>query len=42
MQNGFEESFICRMHDELLNEPLFLDLDDARAKIANWVADHNL
>lgn len=27
---------------ELLNEILFFDLDDARAKIANWVADYNI
>ena len=33
------ESFNGRMRDELLNETLFFDLDDARAKIANWVAD---
>src|SRR6202008_2646677 len=35
-----------RMRDELLNETLFFELvfelDDARAKIANWVADYNL
>ena len=42
MQNGFVESFNGRMRDELLNETLFLDLDDARAKIAAWVADFNL
>jgi len=30
------------MRDELLNETLFFDLDDARGKIANWVADYNL
>ena len=24
------------------NETLFFELDDARAKIANWVADYNL
>ncbi len=42
MQNGFVESFNGRMRDELLNETLFFDLDDARAKIANWVADYNL
>src|SRR6266481_5489537 len=40
MQNGFIESFNGRMRDELLNETLFFDLDDARAKIANWVADY--
>jgi putative transposase len=27
------------MRDELLNEAMFFDLDDARAKIAVWVAD---
>jgi putative transposase len=42
MQNGFVESFNGRMRDELLNETLFFELDDARAKIANWVADYNL
>ncbi|MBO4228611.1 IS3 family transposase, partial [Bradyrhizobium neotropicale] len=42
MQNGFIESFNGRMRDELLNETLFFDLDDARTKIANWVADHNI
>ncbi|WP_376707009.1 IS3 family transposase [Bradyrhizobium agreste] len=42
MQNGFVESFDRRMRDELLNETPFFDLEDARAKIANWVADHNL
>ena len=41
MQNGFVESFNGRMRDELLNETLFFDLDDARAKIAAWVADFN-
>jgi putative transposase len=30
------------MRDELLNESLFFDLDDARAKIAGWVANYNL
>lgn len=30
------------MRDELLNETLFFDLDDARTKIANWVADYNI
>ena len=34
MQNGFVESFNGRMRDELLNETLFFDLDDARAKVA--------
>ena len=29
------------MRDELLNETLFFDLDDARTKIAVWVADYN-
>jgi transposase InsO family protein len=42
MQNGFIESFTGQMRDELLNEAQFFDLDDARAKIANWVADYNM
>lgn len=41
MQNGFVESFNGRMRDELLNETLFFDLDDARTKIAVWVTDFN-
>uniref|UniRef100_UPI00114424F0 integrase core domain-containing protein n=1 Tax=Bradyrhizobium sp. USDA 3458 TaxID=2591461 RepID=UPI00114424F0 len=41
MQNGFVESFNGRMRDELLNETLFFGLDDARAKLAAWVADYN-
>ncbi|MGY4167789.1 transposase InsO family protein [Bradyrhizobium sp. USDA 4529] len=41
MQNGFVESFNGRMRDELLNETLFFGLDDARAKLAVWVADYN-
>ncbi|WP_128917762.1 IS3 family transposase, partial [Bradyrhizobium nanningense] len=41
MQNGFVESFNGRMRDELLNETLFFDLDDARTKITKWVADYN-
>ncbi len=41
MQNGFCESFNGRMRDELLNESLFLGLDHARTKIANWVDDYN-
>lgn len=38
MQNGFIESFNGRTCNGLLNETLFLDLDDTRAKIAHWVA----
>jgi putative transposase len=41
MQNGFVESFNGRMRDELLNETLFFDLEDARTKIAAWVTDFN-
>ncbi len=41
MQNGFVESFNGRMRDELLNETLFFDLEDARAKIAAWILDFN-
>ncbi len=41
MQNGFVESFNGRMRDELLNETLFFDLNDAGAKLATWVSDYN-
>ena len=41
MQNGYIESFNGRMRGELLNESLFLDLDQARQIITTWVADYN-
>jgi transposase InsO family protein len=41
MQNGYIESFNGRMRDELLNESLFLDLNQARDIIRAWVADYN-
>jgi transposase InsO family protein len=41
MQNGYIESFNGRMRDELLNESLFLDLDQARQIVADWVVDYN-
>jgi putative transposase len=41
MQNGYIESFNGRMRDELLNETLFIDLDQARQLIGAWVADYN-
>jgi putative transposase len=41
MQNGYIESFNGRMRDELLNESLFLDLDQARQIVTAWVADYN-
>jgi len=33
--------YTAEMSGELLNETLFLGLDDARAKIASWFADYN-
>jgi putative transposase len=41
MQNGYIESFNGRMRDELLNESLFIDLDQARQLIGDWVTDYN-
>jgi putative transposase len=41
MQNGYIESFNGRMRDELLNESLFIDLDQARQLISAWVIDYN-
>jgi transposase InsO family protein len=41
MQNGYIESFNGRMRDELLNESLFIDLDQARQLIGAWLTDYN-
>ncbi|HEX2593598.1 MAG TPA: IS3 family transposase [Rhizomicrobium sp.] len=41
MQNGYIESFNGRMRDELLNESLFINLEQARHLIGAWVADYN-
>jgi len=41
MQNGYIESFNGRMRDELLNESLFINLDQARQLIDEWAADYN-
>jgi transposase InsO family protein len=41
MQNGYIESFNGRMRDELLNESLFIDLDQARQIIGAWADDYN-
>jgi putative transposase len=41
MQNGYIESFNGRMRDELLNESLFIDLEQARKLISAWVTDYN-
>ena len=41
MQNGYIESFNGRMRDELLNESLFIDLDQARQLIGDWAIDYN-
>jgi transposase InsO family protein len=41
MQNGYIESSNGRMRDELLNESLFLNLNQARQIIAASVADYN-
>jgi len=36
LQNAFAESFIGRLHDELLNETLFRSLPHARALLETW------
>ena len=41
LQNGYIESFNGRMRDELLNESLFIDLDQASRLIGDWVTDYN-
>lgn len=40
-QNCFVESFNGKFRDECLNEELFYDLADARAKIEEWRKDYN-
>ncbi len=41
MENGHCESFNGRFRDECLNENWFLDLEDARKRIAAWLVDYN-
>src|SRR6201994_155867 len=41
MQNAFIESFNGRLRDELLNDPLFSTLSQARIALAAWRADDN-
>jgi len=40
-ENGFVESFQGRFRDECLNAEIFLDLEDAKRKIASWRDDYN-
>jgi putative transposase len=40
-QNGHIESFNGRLRDECLNASWFLNLQDARRKIASWQRDYN-
>lgn len=41
MQNAFVESFNDKMRSECLNVNWFVDLDDARRKIAAWRKEYN-
>jgi len=41
MQNGFVESFNGRLHDECLNEHLFVSYRHARQIIEGWRVDYN-
>ena len=41
MQNGLVESFIGRLRDECLNEPLFTGYRHAREIIEDWRTDYN-
>jgi putative transposase len=40
-QNGYIESFNGRLRDEYLNTEAFLNLADAREKLARWRCDYN-
>ena len=41
MENGFIESFNGKLRDECLNGELFLNLVDARRKLAAWRREYN-
>jgi len=41
MQNAYIESFNGRLWDECLNENVFVDIDDARAKIGAWLEEYH-
>jgi len=41
MENAYVESFNGRFRDECLNENWFIDVADAREKIAEWKQDYN-
>jgi putative transposase len=41
MQNGICGAFNGRIRDELLNEALFYDINQARSVIARWVGNYN-
>lgn len=40
-QNAFIESFNGKLHDELLNDTIFVSLVDARVALAEWRHDYN-
>jgi transposase InsO family protein len=41
IQNAHIESFNARLHEECLNEHVFVSLDDARRKIKKWRIEYN-
>ena len=41
VENAYIESFNGKFRDECLNEHWFIDLADARSKIASWRTDYN-
>ena len=41
IQNAFTESFNGKLRDECLNQQLFFDLADARAKLSHWKRHYN-
>jgi putative transposase len=41
VENAYIESFNGRLRDECLNAELFLTLDDAKTKLAEWKQDYN-
>lgn len=41
VQNAFIESFNGRLRDECLNQNIFVDIDDARTKIMDWLIEYH-
>jgi len=41
VENGYVESFNCKLRDEFLNIEVFFSMEDARQKLERWRKDYN-